>query len=91
MRTDEDDPRLAAAWHRPSGGRTTCTTGFAPAAEMPAWSRWQLGWLDDSQIRCVNESSANVALSPVAEPGDSTAMAAPDRSATLALPERSDS
>ena len=46
------------------------------AAEMLAWSRWQLGWLGDDQIRCVRELDATVELSPVADPGDGIAMAA---------------
>ena len=54
-------------------------TGHEPsltAEEMLAWSRWQLGWLDATQISCVTENEATVTLSPVAEPGDSIAMAA---------------
>ncbi|MXV89209.1 MAG: hypothetical protein F4121_09275 [Acidimicrobiia bacterium] len=44
--------------------------------EMLAWSRWQLGWLTTGQVRCVTEGDATVVLSPVADPGDGTAMAA---------------
>ncbi len=44
--------------------------------EMLAWNRWLLGWLDPSQIRCVTEPEAIVGLTPVANPGDGTAMAA---------------
>ena len=44
---------------------------------MLAWSRWQLGWLDPSQIRCVTEPDTTVTLSPIAlDPRDATAMAA---------------
>ena len=52
--------------------------GLTPidAPEMLAWSRWQLGWLDDDQIRCISEPDATVMLSPVADPGDGIAMAA---------------
>ena len=50
--------------------------GFTYASEMLAWSRWQLGWLDDGQIRCISEPTATVTLSPVADPGDGIAMAA---------------
>ena len=47
------------------------------AREMLAWSRWQLGWLDPSQIRCVTEPDTTVTLNPIAlDPGDATAMAA---------------
>ena len=50
--------------------------GEIEAAEMLAWSRWQLGWLGDDQVRCVRELDATVELSPVADPGDGIAMAA---------------
>ena len=51
-------------------------SGSADANEMLAWTRWQLGWLDDDQIRCISEPTATVTLSPVADPGDGIAMAA---------------
>ena len=51
------------------------------AREMLAWSRWQLGWLDAEQIRCVIDPEATVSLSPVTDPGDGVAMAAIPRSA----------
>ena len=51
-------------------------SGFTYAGEMLAWSRWQLGWLDDDQIRCISDSTATVTLSPVSDPGDGIAMAA---------------
>ena len=44
--------------------------------EMLAWSRWQLGWLDPTQIRCITDPEATVTLSPVANPGNGPAMAA---------------
>ena len=44
--------------------------------EMLAWTRWLLGWLDPAQIRCITEPEATVDLTPVADPGDGTAMAA---------------
>ena len=50
--------------------------GQVDAAEMLAWSRWQLGWLGDDQIRCIREPTATVELSPVADPGHGVAMAA---------------
>ena len=46
------------------------------ALEMLAWSRWQLGWLDKRQVRCVTDTEATVTLSPIADPGAGTAMAA---------------
>ena len=45
--------------------------------EMLAWSRWQLGWLDPSQIHCVTEPDTTVTLHPIAlDPGGAAAMAA---------------
>ena len=44
--------------------------------EMLAWSRWQLGWLGLDQVECIAEPSAVVRLSPIADPGFGTAMAA---------------
>ena len=51
-------------------------SAFTYAGEMLAWSRWQLGWLDDDQILCISDSDATVTLSPVSDPGDGIAMAA---------------
>ena len=51
-------------------------SGFTHASEMLAWTRRQLGWLDDDQIHCIDETTATVNLSPVADPGDGIAMAA---------------
>ncbi len=46
------------------------------AWEMLAWSRWQLGWLDAEQVRCVTTNDATVILGPIAYPGAGIAMAA---------------
>ena len=43
---------------------------------MLAWSRWQLGWLDPTQIRCIVEPSATVTLTAIDQPGDGVAMIA---------------
>ena len=43
---------------------------------MLAWSRWQLGWLEPSQIRCIDEPSATVTLTAIDQPGDGVAMIA---------------
>ena len=44
--------------------------------EMLAWSRWQLGWLEPAQIRCIVEPSATVTLTTIDQPGDGVAMIA---------------
>ena len=49
---------------------------YREALEMLAWSRWQLGWLADSQVKCVASLPETVALSPVAHPHGGVAMAA---------------
>ena len=72
-----EDPRLAYGWLRPDGSRhRDYYYGYAEAFEMLAWSRWQLGWLKGSQVRCVTEPEATITLGPIAAPGDQTAMAA---------------
>ena len=70
-----EDPPLAHVWHLPDGQTDTSYVSTVEAMEMLAWSRWQLGWLDASQVRCMTESEATVSLRPVADPGDGTAMA----------------
>lgn len=57
------------------GRQTDGYTTYLSAGEMLAWSRWQLGWLDESQVRCVAVPEATVTLGPVAGPGDAAAMA----------------
>ena len=72
----EHDPRLAHVWTYPNGGTATSHRHHLRIEEMLAWSRWQLGWLDESQVSCTSAEEAVVTLSPVARPGDAVAMAA---------------
>ena len=76
--TSEGDPRLAHAVHRPGGRRFTAYAYDLQAREMLAWSRWQLGWLQPHQIRCLTglESEETITLKPVASPGAGTTMVA---------------
>ncbi|MDE0655715.1 MAG: hypothetical protein OXH58_03995, partial [Acidimicrobiaceae bacterium] len=69
------DRRHRIDWVYPNGSTTTSYTETLKAAEMLAWSRWQLGWLDESQVRCIDTPNARVRLSPVADPGAGVAMA----------------
>ena len=69
------DRRHRIDWVYPDGGRTTSYAELLDADEMLAWSRWQLGWLDESQVRCINTPDARVSLGPVADPGAGVAMA----------------
>ena len=73
---DEEDPRFAHTWES-SDGRTWQGHHYdLSPEEMLAWSRWQLGWLEESQVQCIRDTDATVLLVPVAEPGKGTAMAA---------------
>ena len=73
-----NDSRLQYSRTNPDGSTQRDYAGRLHALEMLAWSRWQLGWLDDSQVRCIEDgdSAANVALTPIAQPGADVAMAA---------------
>ncbi len=75
--TNLRDPRFAYVWNYPNGRTMTEYSYGSTAGEMLAWSRWQLGWLDYSQIRCVTEPEAVIDLSPIAvDPGEGKAMVA---------------
>ena len=74
--TDEQDPRLAHTWRWPDGGTSTGYANTLLANEMLAWSRWQLGWLEPSQVLCLTGQHATVTLNPIAEPGKGIAMVA---------------
>ena len=71
------DRRHRIDWVYPNGARSTSYTETLGADEMLAWSRWQVGWLDESQVRCIDTPNARVRLAPVADPdpGAGVAMA----------------
>ena len=70
---DEDDERMLT-YYPGRGGETL------------AWSRWQLGWLQDDQVGCVTGDDATFALEPVAaDPGTGTAMATVPLTANQAI------
>ena len=73
---DSTDPRPQHTWRHSDGRTSTGYNTYLELHEMLAWSRWQLGWLDESQVRCVDGSEAVVSLAPIAQPGDGIAMAA---------------
>ena len=60
----------------PSGVYGVLTAPAMRAKEMLAWHRWQLGWLGESQVRCLSGSEARVTLAPIAQPDGQVAMAA---------------
>ena len=51
-------------------------TNHQSPSEMLAWSRWQLGWLEPEQVRCITDLPATVTLTPIHQPGSGVAMAA---------------
>ena len=77
FRARAEDSRHRIDWVYPDGGRTTSYAETLDATEMLAWSRWQLGWLDESQVHCIDTPDARVRLAPVADPdpGAGVAMA----------------
>ena len=72
----ERDTRLRYVWHYPSGWQTGGYARHLHAAEMLAWSRWRLGWLDAAQVHCVTEPRTTFTLRPVAFPGEGIVMVA---------------
>ncbi len=81
------DPRLAFPVPHPDGRLYTAYANFLKAGEMLAWSRWQLGWLEPTQIHCLPEleTETTLTLSPVAAPGNGPAMIALPLSDTKVL------
>ena len=73
---DGQDRRLEHEWRHTNGVRSKGYDWYLEPREMLAWSRWQLGWLADSQVSCVTENEASMRLGALASPGGWTAMAA---------------
>ena len=73
---DSTDPRRRHTWRHSDGRSNAGYNTYLEPHEMLAWSRWQLGWLDGSQVRCINDAEATVSLAPIAQPDDGIAMAA---------------
>ena len=76
FRTQASDDRLRVLWRWPDGNSDSGSTTTLNMLEMLGWSRWQLGWLDPSQVHCDSGAGATVSLAPIAEPGDAVALAA---------------
>ena len=58
---------------------------YGSRSEMLAWSKWQLGWFDASQVECVKADSALVRLKPAVALGGGIAMAAVQLSANAVI------
>ena len=72
----DDDHRLTVRWEFTSGKVADVLFSSWTPREMLAWSRWQLGWLSEAQVECINDAEATVTLEPIAEPDGGVAMAA---------------
>lgn len=44
------------------------------ASEKLGWSRWRLGWLEETHVACLEPGTSTVELAPVAAPGSGTAL-----------------
>ncbi len=75
FRTQSSDSRLRHLWRYPDGRTSSGTSAHLMLVEMLGWSRWQLGWLDPSQVHCDRSAEATVSLVPIAEVGDAVALA----------------
>jgi M6 family metalloprotease-like protein len=75
FQTQSSDQRLQHVWRFPDGGTTLGTSASFKLGEMLGWSRWQLGWLDPSQVHCDSGAGATVTLAPIAEAGSGVALA----------------
>lgn len=73
---DESKMLLRRTIEFPNGVTGSLSGGALRAHEMLAWNRWQLGWLDESQIRCLSGTETSVTLAPIAQPNGGVAMAA---------------
>ncbi|WP_419921785.1 cell wall-binding repeat-containing protein [Candidatus Poriferisodalis sp.] len=80
-----DHPGLDEVWHFADGSVTRSKNYWLNPQEMLAWNRWQLNWLDDSQMSCITDDEATVNLAPIADPGDGVAIAAIPLSAHQAI------
>jgi len=75
FRTQSSDERLQIVWRFPDGSTSSGTSASFALEEMLGWSRWQLGWLDPSQVHCDSGDGATVPLTPIADAGDGVALA----------------
>ncbi len=75
FRTQSSDQRLQHVWRFPDARTSAGTSARLVLEEMLGWSRWQLGWLDPSQVHCDIGAQAIVSLAPIAEAGDAVALA----------------
>lgn len=75
FRAQAGDQRLQYVVRFPDGSASSGTSDSFVIEEMLGWSRWQLGWLEPSQVHCDSGDGATVPLMPIAEAGDGVALA----------------
>lgn len=63
----------AGLWHTYVGEFSLMGDPTGRAKEYLGWERWQLGWLDDSQVACLQpdakRADTTIKLSPIERPG----------------------
>jgi M6 family metalloprotease-like protein len=69
----DDNSRFVGVFGLMGGGANEKPTRF----EMLAWSRWQLGWLRDTQVACITTFPTSVQLTPLPTPGGIKAVVVP--------------
>lgn len=72
----DDDSHLIVRREFASGKVSEVIQTSWQSSEMLAWNRWQLGWLSEAQVACINDADATVMLEPIAQPDGGVAMAA---------------
>ena len=75
FQTQSSDGRLQHVWRFPDGNTSVGSSASFELEEMLGWSRWQLGWLEPSQVHCDSGAGATVSLAPIAAAGDGVALA----------------
>ena len=76
FKTDPKHDRWLVTWHWPNGGTSMGSFGTRSLArEMLGWSRWQLDWLNPSQVHCDGGDGATVQLASIAQPQNGVALA----------------
>ncbi len=74
-------------WHTYVGDFSIMGNPTGAAPEYFGWERWQLGWLDDSQVVCANTPIDRVKLTPIERPGGTKIAIAPTGPSTAVVVE----
>lgn len=74
-------------WHTYVGEFSVTGDPAGKAKELLAWERWQLGWLDDSQVLCAEGQKLQVRLTPIERRGGNKAVIIPTGKTTAIVVE----